>query len=117
VSYLSEEFEAWSYGPVIPSVYKEFKEFSQIPIKKRATKFDPISCIRGIARTEFLEGDFEHLKRTYYLYINVPASVLSSWTHRPGGPWSVAREQFEKYSNINRRIANELILRHHCIDV
>lgn len=33
VSPILEKFEVWKYGPVIPSVYSEFKPFGSSPIK------------------------------------------------------------------------------------
>lgn len=33
---ISEQFEVWPYGPVVPSVYSEFKPYGASPIKKLA---------------------------------------------------------------------------------
>ena len=33
---ISEQFEVWQYGPVLPSVYAEFKSFGSSPIKSFA---------------------------------------------------------------------------------
>src|SRR3977135_2921517 len=35
---LNEQIEAWEFGPVIPSLYHEFKEFGDQPITRKARK-------------------------------------------------------------------------------
>lgn len=109
-----EEFEAWSYGPVLPSVYKEFKAFSGSPILGRARRFDPVSRELTIAQLRLPETDTEELDRLYQIYIPVSAGLLSHRSHETGGPWSKALEAFEGHQNIGRRISNELILRNYC---
>jgi len=34
---IDELIEAWEYGPVVPNVYHEFKEFGNQPITRRGT--------------------------------------------------------------------------------
>ena len=35
---IDENVEAWAFGPVIPSLYHEFKEFGNSPIDRKATE-------------------------------------------------------------------------------
>lgn len=110
---INEEFEAWNYGPVIPSVYAQFKEFSREPITKRAVSFNPITRSSSVQVAEMapvLEGQ---IRAIFDIYIGVDAGLLSGISHRPGGPWSCAFEQFEAHRNINRVISNELIAATH----
>ena len=39
---LSENFGVWQYGPVLPSLYDEFKSFHDQPITKYATDADGV---------------------------------------------------------------------------
>lgn len=110
---INEEFEAWNYGPVVPSVYTQFKEFSREPITKRAVTFNPItrtSAVQVVELDTLLEGQ---VRAIFDIYIGVDAGLLSGISHRPGGPWSRAFEQFEAHRNINRVISNELIAATH----
>ena len=37
---INEYFEAWDYGPVIPTVYYEFREYGNNPIRRFACDID-----------------------------------------------------------------------------
>ncbi|WP_309627296.1 type II toxin-antitoxin system antitoxin SocA domain-containing protein [Brevundimonas sp.] len=106
---INEEFEAWNYGPVVPSVYSQFKEFSRQPITKRAVTFNPITRSSSVQVAELDPALKDQVRAIFDMYIDVDAGLLSGISHRPGGPWSRAFEQFEAHRNINRVISNELI--------
>lgn len=110
---VKDEFEAWSYGPVIPSVYQEFKDLSEQPIRRLAKSFDPITQLKCV---RIADPDSEVVRRTrpiFDIYLPVSAGHLSAMSHMQGGPWERARAAFTAHLNINRRISNDLILRHH----
>jgi len=110
---ISEEFEAWNYGPVVPSVYAQFKEFSRQPITKRAVTFSPITRLSAVL-VAHLDGPVsDRVRPLFNLYIHVDAGLLSALSHSAGGPWERAFQQFEDHRNINRVISNELILSTH----
>ena len=110
VPLLDQEFEAWSYGPVLPSVYREFKQFSGRAIRSRAKRFDPILRTEGVARVAISRVDVSEIRRLYFLYVPVSAGLLSHRSHHPEGPWAKALEAFREHRNINRTISNDLIV-------
>jgi len=77
---IQEDFEAWQFGPVIPSIYQEYKTFGSQPIN---------------IKQEYLDkqlGNLDHNAITVIDYTwnttkNLSASTLSSWTHKQGSPW------------------------------
>ena len=113
VSLVTEEFEAWTYGPVLPSVFHAFKHYSGQPILTRASQFDPVtlSSFRPIAHLD--SRQIGALRPIFELYAPVDGGHLSSVSHRPGGPWSEALRLFNEHRNINRRISNDLIASRH----
>jgi uncharacterized phage-associated protein len=111
-----DQFEAWTYGPVLPAVYDEFRSFSQRPITSMALVFDPIAQTRRVACANIPQHDLDQIRRSYDVYAPVSAGALSQRSHRPGGPWAEALKAFETYENIGRRISNELIVRCHRAD-
>lgn len=110
---IREEFEAWAYGPVCPSVYAQFKEFSRSPITKRAVTFDPRTRSSSVIIANISEPFSHVVKPIFDIYIGVDAGILSSMSHRRGGPWDQARKQFEAHRNINRVISDEMIVDAH----
>ncbi|MEM6603188.1 MAG: type II toxin-antitoxin system antitoxin SocA domain-containing protein [Pseudomonadota bacterium] len=92
----NEKIEAWKFGPVIPSLYHEFKRFGSSAIEEHGvsvnyTDVDTIGNLeipvlgpehREIAKV--VMSVFEHYK-------DYSASQMSNITHKNGSPWSIAR--------------------------
>lgn len=82
---IDETVEAWQYGPVISSLYHEFKQFGSGSITSKAIDFDGIQ-FREVASPEdptirkFLENVWEN-------YGKYTAITLSEFTHAANGPW------------------------------
>lgn len=110
---IDQTFEAWEYGPVIPSLYTEFKIFGAGPITGRATKFNPATCIREVASDCNLGGLEKIVSQSFERYVRYSASALSNLSHSENGPWAAALARFERGSHRGRNIENELIERHH----
>lgn len=110
---IRDEFEAWSYGPVVPAIYHCMKAFGSSPIDGRCREFNPVTCTTSEPRAVLGEDNSRNLKEVFQIYAAVSANMLSSLSHREGGPWARALEAFESSRNINRRITNKAILQHH----
>ncbi len=74
---INEHVQAWTYGPVIPSVYYEYRRYGRSPIK------DPV-----IDRSDyFSERQRGIIKGVTDLYKDAEAVELSNITHKRGSPW------------------------------
>lgn len=76
----ADEIEAWKYGPVIPAVYKFFKEYNSCPINYSVSESD-------IAVVAQHERDF--LDEFAVEYFSMSATELVSMTHNEE-PWKLA---------------------------
>lgn len=90
---ISEEVQAWPYGPVIPALYHQFKHFGSNPITGYGQEIDPktgryASLYIGPHDTRFTEI----FDAVWEKYIGFSALQLSALTHAMGTPWSQARE-------------------------
>ena len=83
-------FEAWKHGPVLQYLYREFKEFGDDPIEKRATRVDKMTGKRETADYTFDKETEELLNRVVAFYGRLSASQLRKISHVPGGPWERA---------------------------
>ena len=108
---LDETLEAWQYGPVVPSIYREFRSFGASPITclamelnwRTRTYFEPQVDPSDRVVNELLDS-------VRNLYGKYTAAQLSELTHRPDSPWSATRR-----ANPGLRcagIANEVIRSH-----
>ena len=109
VPLVSGEFQAWKFGPVLPSVYEEFSNFSGKNITCFAERFDPVA-IASVVEFAKPEGDaLDCIRQSYKGYSKVSASALSNLSHEPCGAWFAALQLFESGRNFNRVISNDLI--------
>ncbi len=95
--------EAWKWGPVFRSLYREFRESGSHPIDKRATAFDGASLEeREISIDDYGETDEstkEFLESVWQSYGHYTAGQLSDITHRRGTPW---HQMYERMGNMIR---------------
>ncbi|CAM1344030.1 Panacea domain-containing protein [Tenacibaculum amylolyticum] len=104
----NDKIEAWKYGPVVPSIYHEFKHFKSEPITtKSVVTLD--SEWENLSEPKLTdEEDKKIVLLTWRLYKDMSPRDLVDLTHRAGTPWSLTYEDSE--SNI---IDNELIKRYY----
>lgn len=78
---IDEPVQAWQYGPVIKSLYHEFKQFGRSVI-------NPSGYIKNPSH---LSADAKGLiKKVYDIYKDYSGLDLSNITHQAGTPWTSA---------------------------
>jgi uncharacterized phage-associated protein len=81
---INENIGAWPYGPVIGSLYKEFKAFGR-------QKIDSLAIDKEGNTFSINENDeltFQLLSKVWETYSKLTAVELSNATHASGSPWS-----------------------------
>ena len=104
-----EPIHAWKHGPVIRSLYDEFKHYRARPIDRHSMDFDFESSRIDFPR---IPGDDEDvnlvLDKVWNVYKNFKAATLRNKTHEPGSPWQQTYRPGERDSVI----PDELIRNH-----
>lgn len=84
-----EPIEAWKHGPVIPSLYHEFKHYRSEPIVGDATWYD---LDTGKTSRPTVPGDDvevrDILEKVWAAYRRLSGWALRQKTHEDGTPWS-----------------------------
>lgn len=96
---IDEAVEAWDYGPVVRSVYYEFRDKGSAPIDRRATEVRVVRgdgpSLRVRSSTPEVDPDDDEtrklLDRVWDVYGGFTALQLSTMTHKSGDPWADAR--------------------------
>lgn len=105
---IDEYLEAWDYGPVVGSVYSEFRQFGAGPISGRATLWDQQQQNYVVPKPNDSDYDLHSLVdaiwENYSLY---DALKLSEMTHNVGAPWHTVKQQNPTMRNV--QIPNEII--------
>ena len=95
---VGERFEAWPYGPVLSSIYHDFKRFGSKSIDEFAEDVDPKT---GDIKAQMVSKSNRNFRdvfdRVWDRYKNKSAIELSEMTHADGTPWSIAREAGRSY--------------------
>ena len=110
-----EPIEAWDYGPVIPSLYHEFKRYGRTPITEMSNQFEFSDNVQADASSydkeygmcipipgpdvskEKLAELEKAMKWVWKTYVPYTAVELSRMTHQAGSPWDEAREDQRKH--------------------
>jgi uncharacterized phage-associated protein len=94
-----ESIDAWKYGPVIDSLYHEFKKYKNNPITM-LTEAHPIADS---------DQNIKLLNEVWKKYGNYTGVQLSNWSHEQGSPWYQTwhAKKGKDYNGIS--IDNELI--------
>ncbi len=97
---IADEIQAWQYGPVIPSVYNEFRG-QKLAVTKIADSKPDWSDID--------QADETLLEQIWTIYGKVSPFKLSEITHVSGGPWDIATRTGGFYA----KISDDMILEHY----
>ena len=89
---LSEPIQAWQYGPVIPTLYRQFKEWGADPIRFPATKDahgdTTIPRLDDEGSREEVEIARPIIERVWKQYGSLSAAKLTTLTHSENTPWA-----------------------------
>lgn len=103
-----DPIQAWQYGPVISSVYQEFKSFGSGAITFLAKDFDFESLRFHTPQVDIDDDSTKTLLNTIWdVYGQLTAVQLSNLSHVKDGPWEKAR--FEGDNGKSALIRDELI--------
>jgi uncharacterized phage-associated protein len=103
---LDEVIQAWSFGPVVETLYQAFRDFGADPITEKAKDMDS-TPIAGTMRWKFKihtpsiddyaseDNEFTKslLNKIWTIYGRYTAIQLSNMTHAPGTPWEKVYRQ------------------------
>jgi uncharacterized phage-associated protein len=97
---ISDEIQAWEYGPVIPSLYAAVKDFRDQPVHGLIAANDepPLS-----------DADKKVIRQVVQIYGAKSGPALSRLTHAPGTPWAQVYEP----GSWGLRIPNDIIEDHY----
>jgi uncharacterized phage-associated protein len=82
---IDEAVEAWQYGPVIPSLYHDFKRFGSGAIEGKAYEYKDGQMREAPVPSDISVRRF--LENVWQSYGQFTGVRLSEMTHAPGGPW------------------------------
>ena len=88
---ISETIEAWRYGPVVPTIYHEFKDCGSGSITDFATEIELVGddglefCTPQITKDD--EKTKALLNKVWEIYGKYSGVALSNLTHKPETPW------------------------------
>ena len=102
-----EPIQAWKFGPVIPSIYHEFKHFGFKSIDQKSYIYDYHDEVDFIPRVNKKEDPelWKLLKSVYKKISPFSSKDLILITHARGSPWS----QSWKEESFNQEIPKETI--------
>ncbi len=95
---LSEDFGVWQYGPVLPTVYNEFKSFGSFPISEYAKDAAGVSYAVDEDTAPNLKTAIDLIWQTFRSFTGIE---LSKITHLDGSGWSRAYQAGRKKISTN----------------
>ena len=108
VPLVRHSFEAWEFGPVLPYVYRDFKEHGNDKITTRAQSLNLSNGEREIAKLDLAADKSKSLDSLISFYAQLSAFDLVRMSHVPGGPWDQVWRH-SRAANPGMRITNQII--------
>jgi uncharacterized phage-associated protein len=92
---ISEPIEAWDYGPVVPTLYRDLKPYGAGAITDHVKEFEPRpeGGFRLVAPAVVDAAELSFHQRIWEVYGRLSATQLSAMTHLPETPWTIVRTQ------------------------
>lgn len=109
---LDETLEAWRYGPVAPSIYREFGSYGTAPIDRLPLAHDPRTATLLSAPTVDPSDRSvrDLLAREWEVCGGCSGGRLSTLTYAAASPWSVTRRDNPGVRKAG--IPNEVLRKH-----
>lgn len=95
----SEDFHAWTYGPVIRNLYFEYKDFGWRQITSEINLEDLLQVD---------SQEYNHIQEVVEAYGRFDGAALSTMTHRED-PWLLARGDIPEIAGSNAIISKQSI--------
>jgi len=102
---INEDIEAWSYGPVIRTVYDAFKSWGNQPITE-VPEFE-VRIGGKFFRSQLdslTEDEMDTIKLAWEIGRDLTGPQLSNWSHSIGSPWEITYK-----SGGNKKIGKDII--------
>jgi uncharacterized phage-associated protein len=107
---VDEEFEAWPYGPVAPTIYHDLKKFGGGTIPS-GCRLNRLNVETFEFETPSFPDDDEQAKKVLSFVLSTygaqTAVYLSDLTHKVGSPWERVKRENPYLRNVS--IKNEMI--------
>jgi len=91
---IHDGFEAWDYGPVVPSLYHDCSSYGRNEIKTKIPFFEPIGGQLSALDRDTIANDV--INQVYHHFKGYSPSQLIALTHAPGSPWEEVYENGRK---------------------
>lgn len=106
-SLIDEDFEAWVHGPVIPSVYREYKKFGYSAIRNEYAEGQSSSSrLEELTASGISEEQKELLFQVLDKYGGMASYQLETLTHAEE-PWKSARKECDALSHSSNIITKD----------
>jgi uncharacterized phage-associated protein len=104
---LDEAVHAWKYGPVVDTIYEEFKKYGASPIKEL---YKDYKCDEYPMPAE---NKITFLNSIWEAYSKYDGIALSAMTHQPNTPWYIVWNVQGGKDQKHAIIPNDLIKSHY----
>lgn len=106
---VSGGFEAWTYGPVQPAVWRCFKDLGHVVVQSRATRTDPVTGTTSVVPPPNSDSARELVRRVLVLHGGMPTNRLIDLSHAKGAPWDVVASRARTSISLGMKIPDSLI--------
>jgi len=103
-----ESIQAWKYGPVIETLYHEFKRFGT----QNITPENSIGEFDEFCNTNFDDYHQKILLCAWESFKKFSGVQLSNWTHQENSPWYESWYHHQGFKKNNQTIDHQIITRY-----